>query len=127
MSKTTLFKVKATWFDDAEVTLCVNFDLLTPELAKLINDFLTCSEFRLGEEDEDVQRVVIRMFGEAAIRFFMDDGGAELKTGTEYRGQTERVLEFLYEGWPAFDDLGIVITGASVRCVTYDDVELESL
>lgn len=39
MSNIKTYTVKASWFNDAEVSLQVDHSILTPELAKEINDF----------------------------------------------------------------------------------------
>ena len=65
---TTTYRVAASWFNDAEVTLQVNFDVLTPELAAEINGFWTGADDRLQEEGGNVLLAVVRMFGETAIR-----------------------------------------------------------
>ena len=119
--------VTASWFDDAGVTLRVDHDVLTPELATEINTFWSDADGRLADEKDDVVRAVVRMFGAAAIRFFMDDGGARFDTlGAGDLHWTGRVLESLVEGWPDIDSLGILILSADVSAVDYDDVTLES-
>src|SRR3990167_5695986 len=76
MSNITTYRVAAASFSDAEVTLQVDLDVLTPALAAEINNFWSHPKDRLQAEDGDVVRAVVRMFGEAAIRHFMADGGA---------------------------------------------------
>lgn len=120
----TTFTATASWFNDAQVTLQVDFDVLTVELATEINNFLGLSEYRLREENGDVQRTVVRMFGQAAIRHFMADGGASFgSTADPYH--TAAVIAAQGEGWPDAKNLGILITAADVRVVDYEDVELE--
>ena len=125
MSNVRTYTVKAAWFDDAMVTLRVDLDKLTPELATDINAFWSDADDRLECEDRDVVRTVVRMFGAAAIDFFMKDGGASFGAASDIsRWATEKVLKDLYEGWPDFDHLGIVIVAAEVSSVGYDDVSL---
>lgn len=126
MSAATTYRVVAAWFSDAEVTLQVNFDVLTPELAAEINGFWTGADDRLQEEGGNVLLAVVRMFGETAIRYFMADGGASFgpSAGTYW---TKRVIEDQGEGWPNVDGLGILITAAEVSVVGYDDVTLEAV
>lgn len=125
MSNVRTYTVKAAWFDDAMVTLRVDLDKLTPELAIDINAFWSDADDRLECEDRDVVRTVVRMFGAAAIDFFMKDGGASFGPKADGdRWATERLLKDLYEGWPDFDHLGIVIVAAEVSSVGYDDVSL---
>jgi len=128
MSTHATYRVTADWFSDAEVTLQVDLDVLTPALAAEINKFWSSAEDRLQDEDGDVVRAVVRMFGAAAIRHFMDDGGASFGPRSEGdRYWTEEVFKAQVEGWPDLDGLGILILGAEVSAVGYDDVTLESL
>ena len=127
MSNLKTYRVTADWYGDAEVLLQVDHDVLTPELATEINQFWTGADGRLAAEDDDVVRTVIRMFGAAAIRCFMDDGGARIrpsKNGDRHR--TAEVLKAQVEGWPDVDGLGILIMEANVSVVDYDDVALEA-
>ncbi len=128
MSNVKTYIVTASWFEDSGVKLRVDHDVLTPELATLINDFWSENDSRLMEEDGDVVRAVIRLFGQVAIRFFMADGGASFgpyKNGD--RHWTKRVIEEQCEGWPDIDSLGILILSADVYAVDYDDVTLEAV
>ena len=74
MSNIKTYKVVAASFDDAEVNLQVDHDVLTPDLATLINTFWSGAEDRLAQENGDVVRAVVRLFGSCAISFFMSDG-----------------------------------------------------
>lgn len=126
MSNLKTYRVNAYWYDEAEVTLQVDHDVLTPALATEINQFWSGADGRLAEESGDPVRTVIRMFGAAAIRYFMDDGGARFNAGEQTGRQwTEEVLRAQDEGWPGVDGLGVLITCASVQAVDYDDVTLE--
>lgn len=126
MNKKT-FTVKAPWYEDAQVTLQVDLDILTPALATEINQFWSDADWRLLEEDGDVVRTVVRMFGHRAIVYLMGIGGAEIscKGGDGY--WTRSVLTSVGEGWPSFEELGIVIVEASVPMCGYDDVKLEEV
>ena len=128
MSKLKKYRVTADWFSDAEVTLLVDHDKLTPALATEINKFVSDADYRLAAEDDDVVRAVIRMFGSDAIGYFMGDGGASFGPRADGdRYSTEAVLKHLYEGWPPCDELGILIVAAEVSAVGYDDVTLEAV
>jgi len=129
MSNITTYRVSADWFGDAEVTLQVDLDVLTPTLAAEINNFWSDSKRRLQGEDGDVVRAVVRMFGGVAIRYFMADGGASFGPGwrDEHRRWTADVLKAQGEGWPDIDGLGILIAGAEVFAVGYHDVTLEAV
>lgn len=119
------FKVTATWFDDAYVIIEVNPDVLTPELATLINEFWSDSDSRLADEDDDVVKAVIRLFGATAIGWFMENGGADCNCKDDY--WTNRVLEYS-EGWPkTVDTLGMRLKTVSVNVPSFDDCDLEEL
>ncbi|OGT57898.1 MAG: hypothetical protein A3E01_05345 [Gammaproteobacteria bacterium RIFCSPHIGHO2_12_FULL_63_22] len=128
MSNITTYRVAAASFSDAEVTLQVDLDVLTPALAAEINNFWSHPKDRLQAEDGDVVRAVVRMFGEAAIRHFMADGGASFgPCPWGDRQMTAEVLKAQVEGWPDIDGLGIGIVGAEVSAVGYHDVTLEAV
>jgi len=126
MNKKT-FVVKAPWYEDAQVTLQVDLNILTPALATEINQFWGDADSRLRKEDGDVVRTVVRMFGRKAIAYLMGIGGAEIsnKAGDDF--WTRSVLSEDDEGWPECKDLGILIIEASVDMCDYDDVELEEV
>lgn len=128
MSAIAIYRVSACWFNEAEVTLRVDHCVLTRALAAEINNFRSGAEDRLQDEDGDVVRAVVRMFGEAAIRHFMADGGATFgPCPLGDRQMTAKVLKAQVEGWPDIDGLGIGIVGAEVAAVGYDDVTLEAV
>ena len=126
MNKKT-FVVKAPWYEDAQVTLQVDLDILTPALATEINQFWSDADWRLRQEDGDVVRTVVRMFGRKAIAYLMGIGGAEIsnKAGDDF--WTRTVLSDDDEGWPASKNLGILIVEASVDMCDYGDMELEEV
>lgn len=127
MSNTKTYIVTASFFSDAGVTLLVDHDVLTPELATEINTFWSGASGRLREENGDVVCTVVRMFGAAAIRYFMNDGGARFAPSSEDSHHwTAEVLKAQMEGWPDLDGLGILILSAQVDAVDYDDVLLEA-
>ena len=129
MSNIKTYTVKASWFNDAEVTLQVNHDLLTPELAKEINDFWSDAKYRLLAEDQDVVRVVIRMLGARTISLAMEQGGWDFSNQTYAVGlrTAQDVLDCYGEGWPKAEDLGIAIIHAAADSVGFDDVGLEAV
>jgi hypothetical protein len=128
MSNVKTYIVTASWFEDSGVTLRVDHDILTPEVATEINTFWSGADGRLADENGNVVRTVVRMFGAAAIRFFMDDGGARFGPRSEDdRHFTAQVLDAQIEGWPDLDSLGILILTAEVSAVDYDDVTLEAV
>lgn len=119
------YKVEANYLDSVCVFLEVDHDKLTPELATLINSFWSNGEDRIDEEDGDVVRAVIRLFGLTAINYFLQQGGGNvMKDSDKY--WTKHILES-HEGWPRFEDLGIVITSLYAETPGYDDVTLTAM
>lgn len=129
MSTIKTYTVKASWFNDAEVTLQVDHDLLTPELAKEINDFWSDASYRLRKEDEDVVRVVIRMFGARTISLAMEQGGWDFSKQSVVAGlrTAQEVINSYGEGWPKAEELGIYVIQVAADSVGFDDVELEAV
>ncbi|WP_340569913.1 DUF2528 family protein [Stenotrophomonas sp. G106K1] len=70
-SGTRRYKVEHAWLD-VEVTLDVDHRLLTPELAKDINEYWTDAEQRLEAADGDVVVAVIKMAGAAFLGMVLD-------------------------------------------------------
>lgn len=126
MNSIKKYKVTATWFNDAQLELQVDHDVLTPGLAAMINSFWSGDDSRLASENDDPVRAVIRDFGSAAIRHFMGDGGADFRSEDAARRATQSVIDAQGEGWPDVEELGILILSASVFVVSFDDVELEA-
>lgn len=148
MSTVENVRVTATWFASSAVTLRVDRAVLTAELATEINDFWSGNADRLSTERGDVVRAVTRLFGAAAIRYFMQIGGAHFRDEskgrrlpegvikaqvpepgalhdvTEFRNVTEEVIKAQAEGWPGVDKLGILIVEAQVFAVGFGDVEI---
>lgn len=123
---TTTYLVTASWFDDAEVRLQVDLDVLTPALATEINSFWSGAKDRLDAENGDVVRAVTRLFGTLAIQYFIREGGVGATASDEVaRVWTALVIKDQGEGWPGPDELGILITAAYVNVVDFDDVELD--
>lgn len=119
------FKIEATWFNDAYVIVEVNPEVLTPELATMINQFWSDSDSRLAAENDDVVRAAIRLFGTMAINWFMENGGGDYYCRDDY--WTNRVLENS-EGWPGdAESLGIRLTEISVNTPSFDDCEIEEI
>lgn len=129
MSNIKTYTVKASWFNDAEVTLQVDHDLLTPELATEINTFWSNSDSRLAAEDENVVRAVIRMFGARAIALAMEEGGWDFSNQPYAVGlrTAKDVIDSYGEGWPKAEALGISVIHAAADSVGFDDVELEAV
>lgn len=116
--------------DEAEnyVELMVDTDKLTPQLATEINDFLSSPGSRLDAEHGDIERVVVRLFGSFALRFFYEDGGFAIPatlSEEHSRSLTEELLDWLIEGWPTYDALGIKIIDGLVMCPDFETVTVE--
>ena len=128
MSNIKTYTVKASWFNDAEVTLVVDHDLLTPDLATEINTFWSNSDSRLAAEDENVVRAVVRMFGARAIALAMEQGGWDFSNQSQASGlrTAQDVIDSYGEGWPNAEELGISVIHAAADSVGFDDVELEA-
>lgn len=128
VSNIKTYTVKASWFNDAEVTLQVDHDRLTPELATEINSFWSNADCRLAAEDEDVVRTVIRMFGARAIALAMEEGGWDFGNRPYAAGlrTAKDVIDSYGEGWPNAEELGISVISAAADSVGFDDVELEA-
>lgn len=124
MSNIKTYKVKDSW-KDLEVTLEVNLDVLTPELAKEINQFWHDSAYRIESESGSHVRAVIRMAGEFFINAMLAHGGAQfgkshLEAGASWSSDLSRE-----EGWPK--DSGIRVIAASVEVPDYDSLELKEI
>lgn len=112
--------------DENSVTLEVDTEKLSPELATEINKFWSSHSLRLSEQNNNPVEVVARLFGAAAIRVFMENGGAlRLSEGKEREYWTRKVLQDQWEGWPEFESLGVLLVDADVSCVDYFEVTLK--
>ena len=114
--------------DENSVTLEVDTVKLSPELATEINKFWSSHNLRLSEQNNNPVEVVARLFGAAAVRVFMENGGAlHLSEGKEREYWTRKVLQDQWEGWPEFESLGVLLVDADVSCVDYFAVTLEEV
>lgn len=129
------YKVKETW-KDYEVTLEVDHAVLTIERATLIIKFWSDDECRLREENGDVVKTAIRLFGQRMINELLSEGGAtfciEYKScpGDAHRGEIWSKDLQDEEGWGgsidgnSFGWCGIRLIAADVEAVEFDTVEL---
>lgn len=126
MSNIKKYKVKEDW-KDYEVTIEVNHELLTPELATQINEFWSDSEDRLDAEDGDPVKAVIRLAGSCLINEMLREGS--MSFSKENEGMVKRWTEWLasQEGWPPADMLGIRCIDAEVLGPSFDDLELTEI
>ncbi|MBX7277974.1 DUF2528 family protein [Pseudomonas sp. ERGC3:05] len=127
------YLVKDTW-KDYEVTLEVNHDLLTYEVASQINGFWSNSESRIDSEN-DVAKAVIRLFGQTMINMMLSEGGANFSITAKNRLTGEHPGPFWTqdlhneEGWGGVEPTpygwcGIRVVAAYVDAPSFDDVEL---
>lgn len=120
------YRVCASDFNNAEVVLKVDHSVLTEELAHEINSFFGDSRYRLLLEGGDAVRTVIRMFGRNVINFAWREGGWSFAVSDDPNGYAQDVIDWLQEGWPRAEELGISVVSALVENVSFMDVELEA-
>lgn len=109
------------------VTLEVDTQILTTELAIAINSFWSGSKERLHAQGMDVVLAVVRLFGVNAICCMRDETAKDFDIHDidASRYWTKRVLKVQEEGWPDADGLGIRIVAADLMPdFDYFDAEL---
>lgn len=123
------YTVTDAW-KDQEVTLEVDHSILTPELAKEMNEFWSSANYRRSKEDGDDVRAVIRFAGMLLINIMLGQGGSEFTERTNNMGMgspgplwTKDLHD--EEGFPS--DSGIRCVAASVSTSDYSDVELKEV
>ncbi len=126
-------------FSDDKVTLEVNHELLTVEMATMINEFWSSSDDRLDEENGDVVRTVIRLFGQVMINTMLTQGGAEFseRTGNPITGENPGPFWTAdvhnEEGWGGTEDgnpfgrCGIRCIAACVETLDFDSLQVEEV
>lgn len=126
-------------FGDQEVTLEVNRDLLTVERAAMINEFWSSADYRLEEENGDVVRAVIRMFGQTMINTMLAQGGADFSEKTRglmgfgSPGPLWTADVHNEEGWGGTEDgnpfgwCGIRCIAACVSTLDFDGLQVEEV
>lgn len=126
-------------FNDDKVTLEVNHDQLTVELATMINEFWSGSIYRLEEEQGDVVQVVIRLFGMVMINTMLSQGGAEFSETfrspitCESPGPIWTADVHNEEGWGGTEDgnpfgrCGIRCIAASVSSLDFDGLQVDEV
>ncbi len=128
------YLVKEVW-KEYQVTLEVNHDLLTVQVATEINNFWSGAKDRLDTESGDIVRTVIRLFGQTMIYRMLSEGGAIFSTSTRSCITDENPGRFWTEdlhneeGWGGTDPCpygfcGIRVIAADVDTPSYEDVEL---
>lgn len=137
MSNIKRYKVEDTW-KDWSVFLEVNHDILTPERATMINEFLSDSRYRLDEERGEVVRVVIRMAGSWMINHILREDGADFTEHSKNFGfgsPGPLWTDDLHndEGWGGKGEnemygwCGIRVIAACAQGTSFDDVQLTML
>jgi hypothetical protein len=130
MSNIKKYKVSEAWGDSLEVTLEVDHDKLTPELAETHLRFWTGADEQIGEEDGDAVRAAIRAFGVNAIYHMLGDLGASFSGGWVAGEWSKKIRDF--EGYGGEDGtpygvLGIRILSAEAQSPSFDEVELKEI
>lgn len=111
------YKLMAGWAGEISVTVEVDHDVLTPEVAKEINDFWTSAEEVLAAANDDIVLAAVRRAGPYLI-------GAVLE-GSNLRGAQAELDEA--EGWPAKGAHGIKIVDFEVPDMGSIDLEMEEV
>lgn len=126
-------------FGDDKVTLEVDHNLLTVEVATMINEFWSNADDRLQEESGDVVRAVIRSFGQVMINIMLMQGGAEFSErtrspmGDQNPGPLWTADVHNEEGWGGTGDgnpfgwCGIRCIAACVSSLDFDDLQIEEV
>lgn len=113
------------------ITLEVDTEKLTPELATEINEFWGGADDRLQAEDGDVVRAVIRLYGARMMGLMLAVGGVTVDDRIETSGPSIWTKEMhAEEGWPGADGtphgvLGIRVVEANVEAPGFDYVSLQ--
>ncbi|MNF63355.1 hypothetical protein D3C84_450560 [compost metagenome] len=106
---------------DWGITLEVDHDLLTSELATLINEFWSGHEYRLEQAGGDVVWAVVRMAAERFVYALLEVGGGLVSSSHQAEIWTEKLHD--QEGWggtakgSAFGRCGIRLVEADVEVV----------
>lgn len=116
------YKIESSQEFDLWVTLDVDHDKLTPELATEINDFWSDKEGRLTDADGDAVKAVIKMAGGIFLAYVLD-----VNEGYNTYGM-QRQFDNQYEGWPTNGEAGIKLVDWSGRPdVDYFSLELSEV
>lgn len=120
------YAVKEDW-KDYEVTLEVDHDLLTAELATEINEFWGGDDDRLEAENGDPVKAVLRFAGSCLINQMLREGGADFDKSNDTMSTYWTGWLTNQEGWPHADELGIRCIAAEVLTPCFDDLELNEI
>ncbi|MDZ7870749.1 MAG: DUF2528 family protein [Rheinheimera sp.] len=117
------YRVKEDW-KDYEVWLEVDHDVLTPELAELINNFWNGGKERVKAEQGSVIKAVIRFAGYIVINEMLAQGGASFRKSSTAAIKLWSDWLAEQEGWP---ELGIRVVYGEVETTDFDSVELSEV
>ncbi|MFU7365793.1 DUF2528 family protein [Pseudomonas aeruginosa] len=130
------YTVKDFW-DIYEVTLEVDLDVLTEAKATEINAFWTGAHDRLADSGDNVQHVVIQLFGEFLIGVLLEEGSVHFGPCSESTGLYWSKEVWGAEGWgglgPKGEEnelygwCGIRCIGADVSVPTFESLELKEV
>lgn len=126
MANLKKFTLSDSW-KDWQLTLEVDLDILTEERATEINQFWTSAEDRLGDADDDVIRVVIKMAAERFVFAFLEIGGAFVDSDAGYANSWTKTELHNQEGWGGSEE-GNPFGWCGIRLVEADvqvDLDLE--
>lgn len=113
----TRYKLSAGWTEEISVTVEVDLDLLTNQLAEEINNFWACADEVLAAAAGEIVLAAVRRAGPYLI-------GAVLEGKTIEGAQAE--LDEA-EGWPTQGKHGIKIIDFEVPAMGSADLELQEL
>lgn len=111
------YKLAVGFGEEISVTVEVDHDVLTPELAKEINDFWTSADEVLAAANDDIVLAAVRRAGPYLI-------GAVLEGCNLYGAQKE--LDEA-EGWPPRGAHGIKIVDFEIPDMGSVDLEMEEI
>jgi Protein of unknown function (DUF2528) len=133
MSLIKRYTVEHEWHDHT-VTLEVDHQIMTPELAKQHLDYWSGSAEFQEDENGDAVRAVIRLFGASLIARILEQGGATFSDDTAAKIWSREQQDA--EGWAGastaapfspFGNVGIRAVSASVDGVGFDDVRIKEI
>lgn len=109
--------------DEMSVIIAVDTDVLPVEMAHEINNFLSSRTARLKECNNDIFRVVARLFASYFMRWALENGGVYCcnhdPRGPEF---IRTVLEWVGEGWPPAERCGLTIVSAYVNTPDFSNL-----
>ncbi|VTU32056.1 hypothetical protein H4CHR_02933 [Variovorax sp. PBS-H4] len=108
--------------NDNQVTIEIDTDVLTEDLAHEVNNFLSGAKERLaGFDDEDIYACVAMMAAHRALLMMMADGGALFPTCDSQRSDAWTADLLKEEGMPS---AGVRIASAYVEVPDFDELEV---